>query len=266
MRPFPHRHPSILAVAMLAASFGVWPQDDCRGQNWVDQKVSGPFYCRAEFPLNRMDPLLRELAQLQNDLVRCLGVPPAQEPIELYIFRDKWTYTDYLKQHLPTVPFRRALYVKSQGPGRVLTYWSDEIGTDVRHECTHALLHAVLPVVPLWLDEGLAEYFEVPAEKRSFDNPHLESLRWALRLGTISSMDSLERKATLQEMGKNEYRDAWAWVHFMLHGPQEAHAELGRYLQDLQASVPPGFLSQRVEQRVSGTPQRFTAHFHAWKR
>ena len=44
----------------------------------------------------------------------------------------------------------------------VYTYWGDRIQQDLRHELTHALLHSVLKDVPLWLDEGLAEYFELP--------------------------------------------------------------------------------------------------------
>jgi hypothetical protein len=43
----------------------------------------------------------------------------------------------------------------------VFAYRGEDFETDLRHECTHALLNAALPVVPLWLDEGLAEYFEV---------------------------------------------------------------------------------------------------------
>ena len=44
----------------------------------------------------------------------------------------------------------------------VYTYWGNRIQQDLRHELTHAILHSVLKDVPLWLDEGLAEYFEVP--------------------------------------------------------------------------------------------------------
>jgi hypothetical protein len=258
------RHRSLLML-LFAAMTMAWPHT-AMASDWVDQRESGPFLCRAEFPLDRIDGLLHELEKLQADLVRCLGVPPAEEPIELYFFRDKWSYSAYLKKHLPQVPYRRALYVKHNGPGRVYSYRSSEFEIDVRHECTHALLHSVLPVVPLWLDEGLAEYFELPEKQRAFGSPYLNSLAWNLRLGIIPKLENLEKLSAVSDMGKSQYRDAWAWVHFMFHGPREAHAELGRFLQDFRDKSPPGLLSQRLERRIPGARRRLVAHFKGWKR
>ncbi len=254
------------ATALVAGAVSTGRPRSCLAESWVDGKVFGPFVCRAEFPLADIKGLLGELAQVQRDLVRYLGVPPAQEPIELYLFRDKHSFTRYIKRRFPEVPWRRALYIKGQGPGMVFAYRSGEFETDVRHECTHALLHAVLPVVPLWLDEGLAEYFEVPPGRRAFDNPHLRSLQWNLRFGAVPRIGDLEKKGGLAEMGRTDYRYSWAWVHFMLHGPREAHAELVGYLQDIRASTPPGLLSQRLQHRLPGVQQRFAAHFNSWKR
>jgi len=235
-------------------------------QTWIDWRAAGPFVCRADFPLDGMQGLFNDLAQLQQDLVRYLGVPPAKEPIDLYLFRDQHSYRRFLGRHFPQVPYRRALYVKSGGTGMVFTYRSSELAVDMRHECTHALLHASLPMVPLWLDEGLAEYFEVPPAERAFDNPHLSAVRWSVRLGIVSNPRDLENKDSLDEMGGSEYRNAWAWTHFMLHGPPEAHDELIRFISDIQAQTPPGLLSRRLEQRLPDLERRFSAHFRNWKR
>ncbi len=257
---------SVVAMAVLAA-LAVTGRPRCSfAQQWVDGRAFGPFICRAEFPLTQCEDLLGELEQLQGELVRCLGIPPAREQIEIYLFRDKWSYQRYLKKHLPNVPYRRALYVKRRGPGQVFAYQSRQLGIDLRHECTHAMLHAVLPVVPLWLDEGLAEYFEVPAHRRAFDNPHLGNLRWNLRLGIIPKLEGLEKIADMPKMSQTEYRYSWAWVHFMLHGPREAHAELGGYLSDLRSGRPPGLLSERLQRRLGGVRGQFAAHFKGWKR
>ena len=239
---------------------------NARAQHWVDFRRAEPFICRAEFSLAEYDGLFRQLHRIQNDLVRCLGIPPATEAIELYLFRDKDSYARYVKQYLPGVPYRRALFVKADGPGRVYAYRSRDFEIDVRHECTHALLHGALPMVPLWLDEGLAEYFEVPAEQRAFDNPHLGSLRWNVRLGLVPRLSDLETMHDLSEMGKAEYRSSWAWVHFILHGSREAHAELVRYLRDIQRRTPPGTMSERLTQRVPQAQKQFAAHFKGWKR
>jgi hypothetical protein len=238
----------------------------CRGGSWADERVVWPFVCRADFSLTGWEGLFDDLARLQNDLVRCLGVPAADGPIELYLFRDEESYRRFLGQHFPDVPYRRALYILREGNAMVLAYCSRELPVDLRHECTHALLHATLPLVPLWLDEGLAEYFEVAPSQRAFGSPHLSGVRWSARLGIFSRLDSLEKKADLEEMEGREYRNAWAWAHFMIHGPSEARDELVRFLADIRAQTPPGLLSRRLEQRLPHLESRFAAHFRSWKR
>jgi len=266
MRFFRHkrRHvagPALAAVLMAAAS-----AEAVRAGDWADAKRAGPFICRADFPLAEQKGLLAELAQLQIDLVRYLGIRPAKEPIHLYLFHNEKTYRAFLDQHFPQVPYRRALYLKQNGPGMVLAFRSRDFEIDVRHECTHALLHAALPMVPLWLDEGLAEYFEVPAGSRAFNNPYLDRLRWGLLWGGPMRLEELEKKGNLEDLGDAEYRAAWAWVHFLLHGSRTGHDELVAFLRDIQAQTPPGRLSDRLARRLPQADQRLAAHFRHWKR
>ncbi len=236
-----------------------------QSRRWTDERSAGPFVCHADFPLGTVENLLTEMAGVQNDLVRTLGISPAREPVELFLFRDKAAYRSYLQERFPEVPYRRALFVKGKGRGRVYVFKSNELATDVRHEGTHGLLHASLPMVPLWLDEGLAEFFEVPADQRAFGNPHLAELRWNLRLGLTPHLAALEQKRDLSEMTGVDYRYAWAWVHFMLYGPTEAHEELVAFLGDIQRGTPPGQLSERLERRLPGVEKRLIAHFRNWK-
>lgn len=259
-RPILRSLPALLAISLWSAS-GRW----CRAEAWADWRVAGPFVCRADFPLDGHEGLFDDLARLQQDLVRYLGVQPAQAPIELYLLQDEDSYRRFLSQNLPDVPYRRALYVRKDGHGMVFAYCGRELPVDLRHECTHALLHAALPMVPLWLDEGLAEYFEVAPTERAFGSPHLSGVRWSARLGMTPRLGGLENKGTLRDMGGSEYRHAWAWVHFMLHGPTQAHDELVRFLADIQAQTPPGLLSRRLRRRLPDLDRRFSSHFRSWK-
>lgn len=254
-----------VSAVLFAAALLVGMEHVCPAQNWADARTAGPFICRADFPLTGVESLFAELAQLQDDVVRALGIRPAREAIEIYLFRDPSSYRKYLAQRFPQVPYRRALFIKSDGPGMVFAHRGSQFEVDLRHECTHALIHASLPMVPLWLDEGIAEYFEVAPNQRASHNPHLSGIRWGARFGIAPRMSTLEKKSDIVQMGSAEYRNAWAWVHFMLHGPAEAHDELARFLNDIQASTPPGLLSQRLERRLPKTDRRFLAHFAAWK-
>ncbi len=232
---------------------------------WPDEQSVGGFHCHGDFELGRFQSLWQQMAGLQEDITRELRVAPASEPIHLFLFERKGTYEEYLKLHFPDVPYRRALFIKERGPGMVFAFLNNDFETDVRHESTHALLHASLPVVPLWLDEGLAEYFEVPGSERAHNNSHLSTVTWAARFGQTPDLGELERIESLSKMGATQYRHAWAWVHFMLLGPAEAHEELISYLAAIQSFTPPGVLSDRLRQRIPDLDERFREHFRNWK-
>ena len=149
----------------------------------------------------------------------------------------------------------------------VFAYQSEQLPVDLRHECTHALLHAALTEVPIWLDEGLAEYFEQPTDRRAFDNPYLADVKRRASSGSAPDVADLERKTAENEMGEAEYRDAWALVHFMLHGPADARAAVRGYLSDLRtkdaASVSP--LSARLKRHWPQPSTAIAEHFREWK-
>ena len=234
---------------------------------WADQRVYGPLVCYSDFSLADYDTLLGEVAQIQQQLTRLLELPPAEEPIQVLLFRDRGTYRRYMAQvkkqnpSLANVPERQALYVRSAGQGTVYAYRSDALAVDLRHECTHAMLHAVLPMVPLWLDEGLAEYFEVPESDRRTGNPHHNTVKWWMRFGQVPPLNRLESKQTLDDMGRGEYRESWAYVHFLLNGPPTARAELVAFLAEIRSGSPPGQLSQRLGRMTSDLQGELVEHF-----
>jgi hypothetical protein len=228
---------------------------------WPDERDAGQFRCRADFPLAPQQPLLDELTQLTIDLRTKVGIAPPREEVYFFLFQSKETYQTYMKEWFPRVPYRRALFIKGRGPGMVFAFKGTDFEIDVRHECTHALLHTWLPKVPLWLDEGLAEYFEVARDQRVRQNPHHAVVETAVRVGQLPRLEELEPLDNLDEMGRDEYRDAWAWVHFMLHGPREAQDELTRYLGELHSGSEPGKLSERLRRRMPDLNRRLADHF-----
>jgi len=254
-----HRRQSTITATVLLVTLLV-----CRtvsAAEWPDVRAVGPFVCRADFALDQQQGMLNELAELQTELVQTLEIAPAQAAIEVYLFHDEDTYRHYLKRIYPTLPFRRAFFIKEHGRCRVFAFNSSQFEADLRHECTHALLHAALPTVPLWLDEGLATYFEVPAANRLNKAPNFSGVLWNARFGIVPGIERLETIDDAAAMGKAEYRDSWAWVHFMCNGPSAAHAELVGYLQDLAAQKPPGLLSERLARRVPSLATEFKDSF-----
>jgi hypothetical protein len=234
---------------------------------WVDTRRIEPFFIQATFPLSQYDALFLELPELQREISRTLGVPAARTPIEVFLFANAEQYKSYTQRHFPKVPYRPALFILDGGSPAVYTYRKPDLAIDLRHECTHALLHSVLPVVPLWLDEGLAKYFEVPVHERAFGHPYFDDLKWkwSLRLGMVRTIESLEQRNDLTELDAADYRYSWAWVHFMLHGPEPAHQALVSYLACYRRSAPAGKLSARLAAAVPRPTEQMIQHFTNWR-
>ena len=216
------------------------------------------------FPWGQPEQLNEELESLADEIVGRLEIPPPNEAIEVYLFRDGRAYEAHLRRRFPGVPMRRALFIKDDGPGMVFVRMGRDVNVDLRHECTHAVLHASLPLVPLWLDEGLAEYFEPGARRRVYSNPYLGTVRRNAWFGYVPSMSKLESKEDLSRFTAADYRNAWAWVHFMLHGPRAGREALKGYLADISGGVPPGRLSERLRREVPDLRRRFLSHFKTW--
>ena len=109
-----------------------------------------------------------------------------------------------------------------------------------------------LQTVPLWLDEGLAEYFEVPgAEPGTVNNEYAVRLARAVQSGWRPDIHRLERLEKVEQMHRADYRESWAWVHFMLHSTPDGKQVLLDYLQSLQRTDHPGFLKHVADCRVA---------------
>ena len=193
----------------------------------------GVVVVQANFSLTEIVSILEEINMLQGDLKHYIGIPAPLEKIELCLFKDEASYMDFLKEFFPKAPRdRRALYIKLDNkPGTLLVQKSKNFEIDLRHEMTHAIIHASIPVVPIWLDEGLAKYFELSAHDRAAGGPYMSQIRWNVRFGTVPALDRLAKLETIDDMGAKEYRDSWAWTHFLIHRSPETHQLLASYLQ-----------------------------------
>ena len=237
-----------------------------RGQadsQWAEVRELGPYLIRTEFPLEDVHGLVQDLGDLQQDLEESLRLQCQPQSIQIHLFQSKRTYDQYLRVRWPEGVNRQALYVPGTeaGTGRVYAYHQRDLETDVRHETTHALLHTALPYVPIWIDEGLAEYFEMPASQREKGHPHRKELRDAIRYHRWRpNIEGLEAKRKLLDMNGKDYRDSWGIVHFLLHGPKEARQALGIYFEEIQSGDRETPLSQQLKKRIPNLDQMIIDH------
>jgi hypothetical protein len=217
----------------------------------------------SDVELRRDAPLFKDLANLREQVHRELRLPPSEREVLVYLFENKERYENFIHANHPKLPDRRAFFVaqavRTGGTQdlMVYTYSSDNMQRDLRHELTHAMLHSVLKGVPIWLDEGLAEYFEVPAGQNGVNPKHLEALR---KPGVRFDLDRLERLDEVHQMLPPEYRESWAWVHLMLRSTPQANKALMSYLQDLRTTANPGPLHPRLATAFPALDNALDAH------
>jgi len=205
-------------------------------------------------------PLVEELKVLRDQVHENLDLPKDQhaEKVTVYLFENEMAYKKYIGETYPGLPFRRAYFIGTPEKLAVYTFWGERIREDLRHEYTHGLLHASLQTVPLWLDEGLAEYFEVPGlEPGTVNNDYAVRLARAVQTGWRPDIHRLERLETVDEMQREDYRESWAWVHFMLHSSPDSRQVLLDYLKELRYTAEPPELSMSLAGALPQADARF---------
>ncbi|MBC7966291.1 MAG: hypothetical protein H7Z17_10250, partial [Fuerstia sp.] len=165
---------------------------------WAIEDKRGSIEVFAEFDPG-MHHLWQNVDEVARELKVLLAVEPTGQPIQIILFRDRDSYLRYLASSIPQSQQRRAIFYRNGDIYQVYAYRSRTLTTDLRHEVTHAILHQHLPFLPLWIDEGLAEYLEEPESERS-GSSRTKTARWKARLGWAPSLQSLENIPSAESM------------------------------------------------------------------
>lgn len=209
---------------------------------------AGPYRIWTHDPLPADDPALVQLNALQRRLETdlALRLDPDHSPIDIFVLKDRAAFEHFLTFYYPDLPPRRAFFLARDDRRTVYTYRGPHIVEDLRHEATHALLHASVPDLPLWLDEGLAEYYEVADDRGGLNREHLGRFTADRQDGWAPELARLESLRDVREMSPRDYRESWGWAHYLLNGPRPNRAVLLEYLADLREQPEPAPLSQRL--------------------
>lgn len=179
--------------------------------------------------------------ELENSLVRTgqiLGrTRQGSERYRVYVFSSSASYHDYVEDVFGArrentaglfSPALGQLLIRSDVP-------REELLRTTRHEGLHQVLDATLGHVPLWLNEGLAEYHEEGG--RRLGAPHKDHLAV---LAEDSAWIGLERVLDLGDAvfygdPDPHYAQAWALVHYFLNGDPRDKRTFDLLLADLRA-------------------------------
>jgi hypothetical protein len=221
----------------------------------------GQLVIHSDAPLAGQQRLLEELVTQREWINGRLGLNPSDKPIHVYLYADEATYTKFLNLRFPEMATRRAIFVGTSSDLTVYAHWSDQVAVDLRHEVAHGYLHAAVPNLPLWLDEGLAEYFEVGRGRRGYNEAHVDMLVKQAEAGSWRpDLVRLEALTSAADMTQQDYAESWAWVHYLIESEDDKSELLTAYLADLGTQPNASPLSARIATRLVGPQLALSEH------
>lgn len=218
-------------------------------------------HCDTSLPAHHR--LFDDLAAQRGDVARTLALPTSDEPIHVYLFDSAAGFEDFMRLTYPRLPLRRAFFVESDTRLTVYAHWGDRVAEDLRHEVAHGYLHAAMRNIPLWLDEGLAEYFEVPRGTAGLNPPHVQDLAGRLAAGGWRpDLARLESLRSIGEMDQLDYAESWAWVHFLLETTPPRRALIQAQLAALRREGAAEALSAQVRRNIPQAERELAEHLY----
>lgn len=233
----------LLATGCTFKTFRANNDDDIPSRYKIEEKH---VVLHSDVKLTSDDPIIQELRELRQQIAQTLELKLGENQVEVYLFKDEESYHKFLANHYPGLPPRRAYFVGTGTKLAVYTVWTEQLRVDLRHEFTHGVLHGALNYVPLWVDEGFAEYFEQPTAPGVPREDYLNELCQLLDNGWTPNLSRLEYLETVGEMQRLDYAESWAWVHWLLHHSPQSRKSLLEYIHQPGPAKTP--LSQRILQ------------------
>ena len=152
------------------------------------------------------------------------------------------------------------------------------------HEYTHLLINNTTPNMPLWFNEGLAEYYSTFSIRNNTDviigspiSSHVFLLR-ENRMLPLRTLFKVDDKSPYYNEGDKQsvfYAESWALIHYLILGKDgQRFPQMGNFLKLIAADVPLEAAFQQafatsfenMEKELHGYVQRdrypiFTGHF-----
>ncbi|HEV7889305.1 MAG TPA: tetratricopeptide repeat protein [Pyrinomonadaceae bacterium] len=246
------------ALAASIAALASLPVSSARGETigWVSIR-SQNFTVVGEAREKDLRRVAVRLEEFRTALARLLpeGPKDTSAPTTVIVFRDDAAYQPFK----PVLRGQTASYVAGYfQPGSEVNYitlaldsdWSRGPASTLLHEYTHLLVNNYFRSAPLWLKEGLAEFYstarlskdrrrvstgsQLPTRVRQLRDAQLIPLR------TLFEVD--QQSPYYSEAGKRGlfYAQSWALAHFILNGDGGSRrAGLPRFVELLASgSVP----------------------------
>jgi Tfp pilus assembly protein PilF len=167
-------------------------------------------------------------------------------PTQVFVFTNERSFAPYRDAAMQRKnAYVSGIFLGGENGNLILIQADASAGVDrvVFHELTHYFVKNMLRGLPLWFNEGLAEYystFATAGTEVSLGKPIAEHVHW-LRSKPLIPLRELfattEDSPTYNETARQGvfYAQSWALVHYLLRGSEERGAQLTTFLGQLNA-------------------------------
>jgi tetratricopeptide (TPR) repeat protein len=169
-------------------------------------------------------------------------------PTSIFVFKSSSAFAPYQRTY-EGKPLRVGGYFMSRELGNYVAIDGNPKGDGtgiIYHEYLHYVLRNNYATLPLWLNEGLAEYystFEVVEGEAKIGLPIVDHIRWLrgnkmMPLTALLAIDESSPAYNENERRGGFYAQSWALVHYLVAGSPERLEQAVRYLKLLQDGEP----------------------------
>jgi hypothetical protein len=247
----------------LGAVLGLSMARATAASSWPHEVQWGRFHFYGDRPLGEAKKWAEHLEELAGRMAKDLKLVGADEPIAVMVLANQEILDRYLERYFPEVGGRRSIFLRHQDRNQVFVCRHPGLVEDLRHEVCHALLHLSVPNLPVWIDEGIAEYYEVPNDLEALHPVHGSRIAWLVRLGHAPSLKAMERDSFDPGSSSGSYGDAWGWIHFLMTHSEVSRQVLVDHLAAMHTGIDRSTLHQRLEQSLGNPRLAFLRHYQA---
>ena len=198
----------------------------------------------------------RDTIKLANDLLRmreALGKVTrlqvrSPHPTKVFIFRNAGSFAPYRDAMFGAGSSNvSGIFFRTNSRNFIILRADAPSGIDrtIYHEMTHAFVKNTLTGLPLWFDEGIAEYystFSIKGDSVNIGMPIPEHVMW-LRSETpipLTQLFAIDSESKDYHEGRRQgvfYAESWALVHYLMRDDDNRH-KLAQYLALVKAKRP----------------------------
>lgn len=227
-------------LPLLAAAHAATPALPKAKEKWICQE-GNLFTLYSAAPARQASEISLGLEQYHAVLTSFSAgkALPSPVPTFIFVFRDERGLAPYQSFPAEQTTGSDGYFLQREDAQYIAVSAREEVTRTIYHEYAHAIFATAWPGAPLWLQEGLAEYFSTfrtDADVILIGEPlkeHARTLRttpWV----SCSELMQLDADASLYRDSERNaifYAQSWILTHFLFHGLRDGGAAaIDRYI------------------------------------